>query len=60
MTVNENEIDAKIAKLQQKSRKIIFDIENYDIENSPSQDLHDLFKELELLKLEVDDEINEL
>jgi hypothetical protein len=60
MTVNENEIDAKIAKLQQESRKIIFDIDNFDIETSPSEDLDKLLTQLESLKLEVDDEINEL
>lgn len=60
MTVNENEIDAKIAKLQQETRKTMYDIENFDIVNSPPNDLNKLFEEIERLKLEVGDCINEI
>jgi len=59
MTVND-EIDAQIAKIRQETSKLIKDIETFDIETSSPDDLNDLFKTIDRLKLEVEDKINEL
>lgn len=61
MTVNEEkESDGKVAKLRQRTNKLISDITNFDVENDSIENLNKLFKELGKLKEDVDDEINEL
>lgn len=58
MTVNEDEIDARIEKLKQQTRKVVSDIDNFNVDERPVTELHELFKVLEKLKEDVEDEIN--
>lgn len=55
-----DETDAQIEKIRQETRKLIYDIENFDITKSLPKDLDNLFKEIDRLKDEVEDKINEL
>jgi hypothetical protein len=58
MTVELDEADARIEKLKQQTRKVIFDIDNFDVETRPITELNDLFKVLEILKEKVEDEMD--
>lgn len=58
MTVELDEADARIEKLKQQTRKVVFDIDNFDVETRPITELNNLFKVLENLKERVEDEMD--
>jgi isopropylmalate/homocitrate/citramalate synthase len=55
-----DDIDADIGKLQQETRKVISDIENFDVEVSNPRDLQKLFDKVDQLKDQIDDKLIEL
>ena len=60
MTMELDETEARIGKLRQRANKVCSDIDNFDVENKPPEELDKLFKEVELIKTEVDEELNML
>ena len=54
----EDESDARIERLKQRTRKVVFDIDNFNVEEKPIEELDKLFKVLEDIKKKVEDELD--
>ena len=61
MTIEEKErYSERLSRIKSELNTILDDITNFDVENSPPEDLDKLFKRLNSLSDEVDDTIIEL